>query len=214
MWQSSPDYCSVDASDEAVAVAVAMPIECVRNAIAEIQNAHAPLLKAERGRWISNGLRKEADKQIERRGKAKANADARWKNALASKTNANASISQCSSSSTPSPTPTSSIHTHTCTPVEFIEAHRTEYLEWCHQYGLDAKEHMNAIAIEFGAMTENNKAKYGVKAIKYAIADVAKTVNMDRTQKSKFPVYEKAKPGETPEEKIARIDRNMRSGAR
>jgi uncharacterized protein YdaU (DUF1376 family) len=103
MWQSSPDYCSVDASNDAVAVAVAMPLECVRNAMAEIQNAHAPLLKEKDGRWYSNGLRKESEKQTERREKAKLNAEARWKHAAASKSDAKASIPQCSSSPTPSP---------------------------------------------------------------------------------------------------------------
>ena len=95
MWQSSPDHCSVEASPEAVTCAVAMPIECVRNALAEINNAFAPLLKLEDGRWVSNGLRKEAIKQEENRNKAKNSANARWNHANASKNDANASFEQC-----------------------------------------------------------------------------------------------------------------------
>jgi uncharacterized protein YdaU (DUF1376 family) len=107
MWESSPDYCSVDASHEAVACAVAMPIECVRNAFAEINNAFAPLLQCEDGRWISNGLRKEASKQNLRRNKAAESANARWNHANASKTHANASSKQCFPTPIPSPSPSS-----------------------------------------------------------------------------------------------------------
>lgn len=95
MWQSSPDHCSIEASEDAVACAVAMPIPCVRIAMAEINNAFAPLLKCEDGKWVSNGLRKEAEKQGLRREQAKINATARWKHAAASKKDANASIPQC-----------------------------------------------------------------------------------------------------------------------
>jgi uncharacterized protein YdaU (DUF1376 family) len=105
MWQSSPDYCSVDASPEAVAVAVAMPVECVRIALAEIQNAFAPLLQCEDNRWVSNGLRKEAVKQDKRRVKAQESANARWKDADASNTNANASAKQCFPVPVPVPVP-------------------------------------------------------------------------------------------------------------
>lgn len=106
MWQNSPDYCSIEASPDAVACAVAMPIECVRIAVAEIMNIYSPLLKIEGERWVSNGLRKEAKKQHERRKQASDNANARWNNADASNNNADASFSQCFPS--PSPSPSSS----------------------------------------------------------------------------------------------------------
>ena len=105
MWQSSPDHCSVDNSPEAVAVAVAMPLHTVTDALAEIQNAFAPLLKCENGRLVCNGLRKEINKQENRRDKASANANARWKDANASKNHADASIPQCFPSPIPSPSP-------------------------------------------------------------------------------------------------------------
>jgi len=103
MWQSSQDYCSIEANIEAVSVAVAMPTECVRIAMAEIQNKHAPLLKKEGRKWVSNGLKKEAEKQSFRREKAKESADARWHHANALKNHALASLEQCSSTPTLSP---------------------------------------------------------------------------------------------------------------
>lgn len=108
MWQHSPDHCSIEASIEAVSCAVAMPTHCVRIAIADIQNAFSPLLKEHGGRWISNGLKKEAEKQSERREKAQKSAKHRWKeqDANASKKNANASFEQCFPSPTPTPSPT------------------------------------------------------------------------------------------------------------
>ena len=109
MWQHSEDQCSVQASPEAVACAVAMPTECVRIALAEIQNAFSPLLKEEAGRWVSNGLRKEREKQIERREKAQNSANARWGDASASRkhcgSDANGSKAQCFPSPSPSPSP-------------------------------------------------------------------------------------------------------------
>ena len=107
MWQSSPDHCSVHASAEAVCVATAMPMDKVENAIAEIQNAHAPLLIREDDRWVSNGLRKEAEKQAVRSEKARKSANAKWHKANANKKHTNASSEQCSPSPSPSPSPSS-----------------------------------------------------------------------------------------------------------
>ena len=107
MWQHADDQCSIQSSTEAVACAVAMPTECVRIALAEIQNAFSPLLKEEGGRWVSNGLRKERDKQMERREKAQNSANARWEHANASHKHsgsyANGSKAQCFPSPSPSP---------------------------------------------------------------------------------------------------------------
>jgi hypothetical protein len=142
MWQSSPDHCSIDASPEAVAVAVALPLESVKVAMDEINNAFAPLLLSENGRWISNGLRKEADKQFERRSKALGSAGARWdkkvscssdanaskNDANASKIDANASSEQCfpSPSPSPSPTPCKNTLTHSRDPVGKMRKPRDE----------------------------------------------------------------------------------------
>lgn len=79
MWQSSPDHCSVAARVESVSVAVAMPLECVRIAMEDIQNPDDPLLKVEGDRWVCNGLRKEALKQARRRASGVVGAYARWK---------------------------------------------------------------------------------------------------------------------------------------
>ena len=116
MWQHAEDHCSIQDSPEAVACAVAMPLECVRIALSEIQNPFSPLLKKEAGRLVSNGLRKEASKQGERRDKAKTSATARWNDANAMRTHtkmdanafkkdAFASSEQCFPTPTPAPTP-------------------------------------------------------------------------------------------------------------
>ena len=116
MWQHSEDHCSIQNSPEAVACALAMPLECVRIALAEVQNSFSPLLKEESGKLVSNGLRKEAEKQDLRRTQSKRSANARWNNTNAlrphtnssakpmpthSERNANASVLQCLT--TPSP---------------------------------------------------------------------------------------------------------------
>ena len=110
MWRSSEDYCSIQNSSEAVACAVAMQTECVRIALAEIQNPFAPLLKEEDGRLVSNGLRKARQAQENKSEKAKRSADARWKDANALRThgpsNAEKSNPQCFPTPTPTPTPT------------------------------------------------------------------------------------------------------------
>lgn len=108
MWRSSEDYCSIQNSAEAVACAVAMQTECVRIALAEIQNPFAPLLKEEDGRLVSNGLRKARQAQENKSEKAKRSADARWKDANALRThgpsNAETANPQCFPTPTPTPT--------------------------------------------------------------------------------------------------------------
>ena len=70
MWQHSPDHCSIHASPEAVACALAMPLTTVEPALNEINNPHSPLLKKDGGRWVCNGLKKEAEKQADWRRKS------------------------------------------------------------------------------------------------------------------------------------------------
>lgn len=138
MWLQSPDYCSIAASPDAVACAVAMPIECVRNAMAEIQNPYSPLLKVEGDKWVCNGLRKEAEKQGHRRRQATDNANARWNHASASKTDASASIPQCFPSPTPSPTP--SVEREQARSLEFASRPSLiEFIEYGKQIGLTAE---------------------------------------------------------------------------
>ena len=76
MWANAPDQCSVEASVEAVAVAVARPAEIVGAAMADIQNQYAPLLSEQDGRWVCNGLRKEVEKQAAWRDKSRAGGEA------------------------------------------------------------------------------------------------------------------------------------------
>jgi uncharacterized protein YdaU (DUF1376 family) len=109
MWQHSPDQCSIEANIDAVSCAVVMPSEVVKNAVADIQNAFAPLLQCENGRWVSNGLRKEVEKQAKHSESAKHGASARWKHANAQKDHANAQNPQCIPSPSPSPTPSKDI---------------------------------------------------------------------------------------------------------
>ncbi len=71
MWQSAPDYCSIESAPAAIACAISMSVGSVVEAMVEIQNPYSPLLKLEAGRLISFGLRKEANKQAERREKAR-----------------------------------------------------------------------------------------------------------------------------------------------
>lgn len=108
MWQSSEDYCSVQNSPEAIACAIAMQTECVRIALAEIQNPFSPLLKEENGRLVSNGLKKARQAQLDKSHKAKEAANARWKDANAMQThkpsNAEKVNQQCIPSLTLTPT--------------------------------------------------------------------------------------------------------------
>lgn len=108
MWQSSDDYCSVQNSPEAIACAIAMQTECVRIALAEIQNPFSPLLKEENGRLVSNGLKKARQAQLDKSHKAKEAANARWKDANAMQThkpsNAEKVNQQCIPSLTLTPT--------------------------------------------------------------------------------------------------------------
>ncbi len=91
---------------------LAMPAERVRRDLAEIQNPHAPLLKPGRDRLVCNGLRKEAEKQRDRRGKASEAARKRWDNvpdadAMPEQCERipDASFEQCTPSPTPTPSP-------------------------------------------------------------------------------------------------------------
>jgi len=110
MWQHSEDNCSIKADNAAIAIVLAQPCERIANAMQEINNEHMPLLKKRGDRWVSGGLKKEAEKQKDRRKKAQQSANARWGNDLSanqkhSERNANAAIEQCSPSPTPIITP-------------------------------------------------------------------------------------------------------------
>ena len=116
MWQSSDDYCSVQNSPEAIACAIAMQTECVRIALAEIQNPFSPLLKEENGRLVSNGLKKARQAQLDKSHKAKEAANARWKDANAMQTHKPSNAQNANPQCTPSPTPTPTPFINTSTP--------------------------------------------------------------------------------------------------
>lgn len=109
MWQQSDDYCSITTDVSAISIILVMQEECICKALAEIQNKHAPLLHEEDGRYVSNGLRKEADKQKLNREKRVKAANVRWSKQEHMQTqctsNAHAEIVQCSLSLSPSPIP-------------------------------------------------------------------------------------------------------------
>ncbi len=109
LWLQAVDYCSVEAKPEAVAALIGTAdIERVRTALSEIQNPFAPLLKEEQGRYVSNGLRKEAEKQRSRRLTNSTNARkgcAQRRYAAKNKTGETPAIAEIS---LPSPTPSSS----------------------------------------------------------------------------------------------------------
>jgi len=192
MWQSSPDYCSIEANIEAVSVAVAMPTECVRIAMAEIQNKHAPLLKKEGKKFVSNGLKKEAEKQFLRREKAKESASHRWANANASKKHALASSEQCSSTPTPSstPSPTSSSSSGEADAVDGFALSHPEY-----KILLDDIQFRGVTKEQYAHILQSHPSVDRLAAIKRAIGDAsmeAKGIDSPaKYLKSRFSFLEK-----------------------
>lgn len=108
MWLHSPDKYSI--SKDAGTIAVMLCESCTRitDALQEIQNPHMPLLKERREKYISGGLRKEAEKQRKgRKDKARA-AKVRWdkekqRKQEQSTCNTDAPFLQCPPSPSPSP---------------------------------------------------------------------------------------------------------------
>lgn len=79
MWANSPDGCSIPNDELAIRQATGLSHRSYASAwLGEVMNKHNRLLKKRGKRLISNGLRKEATKQKQRRQQAKAAADARW----------------------------------------------------------------------------------------------------------------------------------------
>lgn len=113
MWQQSDDYCSVEMNTSAIALLLVMHEQCICKALAEIQNKHAPLLREENGRYVSYGLKKEAEKQKLNREKKSAAANSRWskKQPMQTQCTSNADAMQmvCSLSPSLSPSPTLSL---------------------------------------------------------------------------------------------------------
>lgn len=115
MWQHSEDHCSISNNAEAIACILAMPCERIAQALREIQNPHAPLLKLDGDLLVSNGLRKEATKQRKRREKLSDIAKQRWDKEKQqmhthSTSNANARFMQCLPSPSPIPSPSPATH--------------------------------------------------------------------------------------------------------
>lgn len=110
MWQHSKDKCSIEADYKAVAVVLGQPANKICDAMKEICNPYMPLLKERRGRWVNDGIRKEAEKQRKKRQDASDAAKSRWSKGLGgmrphSDRIATASVSQCTPSPSPSPSP-------------------------------------------------------------------------------------------------------------
>lgn len=78
MWLNAEDQCSIPDDPKALAMATGMTGPKLRNAMAEIQNEHAPLLKKEDGRLVSNGLRKEANRSNAMRAQRREAIRKRW----------------------------------------------------------------------------------------------------------------------------------------
>lgn len=100
MWQHSDDFCSIVNSEVVIKLTSHLTNRDYKKYfLGEIMNKALPLFKVEDNRLVSNGLRKEAQKQKEKREKASKNANARWSQCVG---NADASIPQCSLSLTTS----------------------------------------------------------------------------------------------------------------
>ena len=101
MWLNAEDQCSIPDDHATLAMATGMSGPKLKRALAEIQNEHAPLLRKEDGRLVSNGLRKEVAKQAEISARRRESAEKRWQtrnaNAMQSgcKQHANAMQMQC-----------------------------------------------------------------------------------------------------------------------
>jgi hypothetical protein len=107
MWLHSPDFCSIPSNSEAIACIIAMPCERVSEAIVEIQNKHAPLLRLEGDKLVSNGLRKSHIAMQDRRDKAVMAINTRWNKVKQTKykRNTDVKIEKYTPTPTPSPTP-------------------------------------------------------------------------------------------------------------
>ncbi len=78
MWLNAEDQCSIPDDAATLAMATGMSGPKLKRAMAEIQNEHAPLLKKEDGRLVSNGLRKEADRSNAMRAQRREAIRKRW----------------------------------------------------------------------------------------------------------------------------------------
>jgi len=78
MWLNSRDYCSIPKDPNAIACLLAIDVQKIDTALQEILNKHFPLLKVRRDQLVSDGLKKEAIKQKERRCKARDSIKSRW----------------------------------------------------------------------------------------------------------------------------------------
>jgi uncharacterized protein YdaU (DUF1376 family) len=90
MWLNSDDQCSIPDDAKTLAMATGMNGPKLDDAMAEIQNEHAPLLKREGERLVSGGLRKEAERAHSMRAQCRDAAHKRWID-----NDASASVSQC-----------------------------------------------------------------------------------------------------------------------
>jgi hypothetical protein len=66
---------------------------------------------------------------------------------------------------------------------EYINQHLKDYMEWCHQFGLDHKADRAAVELELRTTSEHKFITHPGKVLKFAIQDAAKTLHMDRTKR-------------------------------
>jgi len=78
MWDHSPSHCQISTDPGTIALLTGHPLEDVKAAIFEIQNPAMKLLKEKGKLYISNGLKKEADKQATFAQKQSNSAKALW----------------------------------------------------------------------------------------------------------------------------------------
>ena len=105
MWLESSDFCSILCTE----VAVRFAAQCTKREyekyfLGEIMNPLQSLLKVEGNRYVSNGLRKEAEKHAAAKAKAVTAANARWGRCSEHTPSIpQASPKQCTPTPTPSP---------------------------------------------------------------------------------------------------------------
>jgi hypothetical protein len=126
MWLHSPDKCSISKDPGAIAVMLCESCTRIADALHEIQNPHMPLLKDREEKYISGGLKKEAEKQSKRRRSKVRAAKARWGKKIEQEQeqctrNADASFVQCPPSPSPSPSPATQRRKKTASAFSYSE---------------------------------------------------------------------------------------------
>ena len=159
MWLHSPDFCSIPSNSEAISCIIAISCERVSEAMIEIQNKHAPLLRVEGDKLVSNGLRKSHLALQDRRNKAVMAINTRWNKAKQTKYKRNTDVKIEKYTPSPSPTPSPTLF-----PIP------TQEKQTCPQAGESAQKvkperprnpHMDALGSLDGALNDTSKTAWG-----------------------------------------------------